>query len=96
MYALSSYFSTAETPLNTGSQRNHGFMSTREAEFRSALENYLSDYRFSMHASAGRTESAPSSVIRKFVEWFRRQVAINSENKSYLPNFGREETNDGS
>jgi len=95
MYALNAHFLTSETTLATDSQRNRSFSSRRELEFQLALKNYLSEYRLSMDASKCRAGSAPTSVIRKFVEWYRRQMAIDYENTSYLYNYGRQGRIDG-
>jgi hypothetical protein len=95
MYALNPDFSTSETTPSADSQRNHHFTSGRELEFQSALENYLSDYRLSIDAHNNRVGSAPTSAIHKFLEWFRRQRAINRENPSYRYNYGQHWRNDG-
>ena len=92
MYALNRDFSTSETPLATVSQRNRNFTSRRKLEFQAALENYLSDYRVTVVAHTCR--AAPRSVMQRFTEWCRRQMAINRENASYLYNYGRQEWND--
>ena len=68
MYALNANFSTSETTLARDSQCNRSFTSSRELEFQLALKNYLSEYRLSIDASKCRAGSAPTSVIRKFIE----------------------------
>lgn len=95
MYALNGDFSASDTTPATSSQRSRNFIPRRELEFQLALDNYLSDYRLSMDASKCRAGTAPRSIIRKFVEWYRRQVVINYENTSYLYNYGRQWRNDG-
>jgi hypothetical protein len=94
MYALNPKFSTSETTLPTDFQRNCNFASRRELEFQSALENYLSDYRLTMDTNKCCAGSAPGSALHRFVEWYRRQVAINRENTSYLYNYGRQGRNE--
>ena len=95
MYALNADFSISKTTPPVASQHNHNLPSSRELEFQLALDKYLSVYRLSMDASKCNAGSAPSSIIRKFVEWYRRQVAINYENTSYLYNYGRQWSNHG-